>query len=139
MEDFESLLQLYKLTEEESNKQVTDSHLDDISRSNCSRWRSLPPQLEIENIVVEDIDREHKGEEEKRKDFFYAWKQKKGSLATYKKLICALLKIECKDDAEGVFKLLQQSLSTQQPHSSVPLRSKSTQTESESTGNIKSP
>lgn len=117
--EWSHLVERFQLTEENCDRQVSDSHLEDISRSFCSRWRSLHSYLELEDLVVRDIDREHKEEEEKRNDFFFAWKQKKGSHATYRKLICALLKIEYRNDAEKVCKLLMRPVSPQQASSSA--------------------
>lgn len=128
------LLQHYKLTEECCDRQVTDSHLEDISGCCCGQWRSLPSHLEMEMLVARDIEHEHTTEQEKRKDFLFAWKQKKGFHATYRKLVNALLRIDCRDDAGKVCKLLQESFFTQQPRS--PLESNPTQT-SDSTGMYK--
>ena len=41
--------------------------------------------------------------------FFSKWKEAKGSGATYRALISALLKIKCVEDAEGVCELLKNS------------------------------
>ena len=95
------------------NKQVSDAHLEDISRSCCSGWRSLPSRLEMRKIVVEDIDRlQGLSEEEKRLYFFKQWKSEKGSEATYKKLIDALVKIKCREDAEKVQCLIENPATT---------------------------
>ena len=89
-----------------ANSLVSDVHLQDISHSCCSKWRFLPARLEMEEIVVEDIDRlQGLSEEEKRLAFFKQWKSEKGSEATYKKLIDALEKIDCREDAENVFRI----------------------------------
>ena len=82
--------------------QVSDEHLETISRSCCEKWKSLPAHLELETIVASDIDKKQKDEDEKRHDFFKKWKLTKGSAATYGKLISALEKINCMDDAEKV-------------------------------------
>ena len=90
----------YGLADGYGDQPVTDEHLEIISRSCCKKWKSLPAHLELEDIVAEDIDKTQKGEREKRHDFLREWKSMKGSKATYKKLIAALLKIKCKDEAE---------------------------------------
>ena len=59
--------------------------------------------------MKDDIDRKGIGESEKRLDYFTEWKEQKGSAATYKSLIRALLKIGCRDDAEYVYQLSQSS------------------------------
>ena len=108
--EFSSLLSYFKLREEDCEKPVRDSHLDEISLKCCKDWRLLPSQLALEDIVVNDIDRKTCDEKEKRRDFFREWRQKKGRKATYEKLILASLKLEQQRDAEKVCELLQQSL-----------------------------
>jgi len=57
-------------------------------------------------IVVRDIIRSFQDEEERRHNFLLKWREEKGSSATYKALIDALLAIGCRDDAEEVLRLL---------------------------------
>lgn len=116
---FESLLHIYKLTKEDCAKQVTDVHLEKISHSHCSCWESLAPYLSIGRNIVKAINR--KGDEyEKKIEFFNTWKQEKGSDATYKAIIVALLEIKCRNDAEEVFKLLKCTPSLYQEAASMP-------------------
>ena len=63
---------------------------------------------------MSDIERSvsHHKESEKRIEFFCEWEKRSGSGATYKALICALLKIYCTEDAESVCKLLQKKPGT---------------------------
>ena len=89
--------------------QVSDIHLDNIARSYCRKWRSLSPHLEVPSIVVDDIDKCQASEEEKRRSFFFKWKERKGASATYRSLIKGLLEIDCQQDAESVCKLLKGS------------------------------
>lgn len=63
----------------------------------------------LESIVADDIDKSQVSEDQKRRTFFKQWKQMNGFDATYKNLISALLKIKCRQDAEHVCKLLQES------------------------------
>lgn len=104
------LLKAYCLTEENCNKEVSDRHLEEISRLHSREWKSLPSYLDIESIVADDMDHGVGNQHEKRLNFFLQWKQMKGSDATYFRLISALLKIKCRKDAESVCKLLQVSL-----------------------------
>ena len=126
-----TILNYYKLMEEDCEKQVSDAHFEDISRSNCEHWRSLPSKLKMEAIVVSDIERELTNEEERRLAFFKRWKKVKGFEATYKALITALLEIKCRQDAENICKVLKKSFSSsessQQATSSVPQRPETTQ------------
>ena len=111
MSDTAALLARYQLGEEACNQQVTDRHLDEIASSYCRRWRSLRAELGLKAIVEHDIDHSIPGDEEgKRLALFNKWKLMKGSSATYKALISALLEIKCQDDAEGVCEVLKKSL-----------------------------
>ena len=110
------LLKRYELTEEDLNKPVSDSHVEQISRSSCKHWKSLPGYLGLKPITAEDSDQKHFDPAEKRHDFFLKWKEIKGSGATYKQLIIALLKIDCREDAEAVCAVLKGSV---QPHPSA--------------------
>ena len=103
-----SMMEHFKLSEASFNRQVSDGHIEEISDSFCEKWRSLPPYLEMETIMAKDIDRDHPGEEcEKRCSFLKKWKKMKGLKATYKSLIHALLQAKCREEAEGVCKLLR--------------------------------
>lgn len=100
------LLEKMKLTEDCCNSPVSTQHLEDISSSHCGQWRKLPSRLGLNTIVVDDICRKPVDEEEKRTSFFKKWHEMKGSDATYKALIRALLGIGCVSDAESVCKML---------------------------------
>lgn len=102
-----SLMERYELTDEECSKQVSDKHLEELSRTHCSKWRRLPVHLDLDTIVQEDIDCIAIAEDDKRYKFFKEWKERIGNAATYKTLVAALLKIDCRNDAEYVCDLLQ--------------------------------
>ena len=104
----EKLLKQFRFCEEEYNKKVTDRHLLDISRSYFEKWRSLYPYLDMTKTDVTNAEKDGNGEENERQKFLERWQEKKGCDATYIKLINALLEVECRSDAEGVCKLLQQ-------------------------------
>ena len=122
------LLREYKLTEEDSEQCISDPHLEEISRTSSMKWRLLPSHLELSDAekTVGDIERDSQKEDERRNNFFFTWKRKKGTRATYRKLVHALLKIDCRGDAEKVCKLLMESVSTRQKNSSPPVKSKPT-------------
>ena len=108
---FSSLLVNYQLTIDNCNREISDEHLQEISQSHCGQWRSLPSHLKMPTITSDDVDRETShNEEEKRLKFFKKWKQERGSDATYKELIHALITIKCRQDAEVVCKVLKKSL-----------------------------
>jgi hypothetical protein len=111
----QDLLKCCGLSHRSSKKPVSDAHLEEISRSSCKQWKSLPSHLDLETIVASDIDRSQKDEREKRHDFFKKWKDIKGSGATYKQLINALLKIKCVQDAEKICQLLKESTQPSTP------------------------
>ena len=96
--------------------------LEKISRTCITRWRSLPPYLDVSSITIDDIDHDSNKEEEKRNDFS-DWKLKNGSRATYRKLLHGLLEIGCRDDAEKVCRLLRESVSTLEQNSATGRRS----------------
>ena len=104
------LVDQYGLSEADTSQQASDSDLELISRSCCEQWKSLPPYLGMETIVANDIDKSQKAPQEKRHDFFQKWKEIKGSNATYKVLISALLKMKCGQDAEKVCQILKKSI-----------------------------
>ena len=105
-----SLMEHYSLNEQDCSKQFQDKLLDKIADTYCREWRKLRSQFEMPSIVEHDIDHSATDEENKRRDFLLKWKRVKGSAATPKALINALLEIKCRDDAEGVCQLLQQWL-----------------------------
>ena len=107
------VMKTYNVPEKACHKKVTDKHLDMISRSCCKEWKSLPSYLGLETIVADDISRSGGREEEKRHGFLLKWRDIRGSRATYKHLIEALLDMKCVDDAEKVCKLLKDSTSLQ--------------------------
>ena len=107
---FSDLIKRYELSHRSTKKQVSDAHLELISRSYCEEWKSLPPHLKLETIVANDIDRSAKDERQKRHDFLFEWKDIKGSAANYKQLITALLQIKRRQDAEKVCELLKESI-----------------------------
>ena len=108
--DADYLMAQHSLSEENCRQTITDCLLSKISLSHCSKWRMLPSHLGLEKIVANDISRDFPNEEERRFQFFSKWKEIQGSDATYEVLIGALLTIDCREDAEGVCKILKTSL-----------------------------
>lgn len=111
MAEVKDLMKHYHLSEEDCAQQISDIHIDEIALSYCGKWRSLPPYLKLERIVADDIDRGPGSERDKRRTFLQTWKDAQGSGATYAVLISALLKIRCRNDAEGVCNLMKKDLS----------------------------
>lgn len=111
-EALRSLMLDYNLTQDCCNRQITKIHVGDISRNVCRRWKSLVAYLGMRGIVVSNIEHEPMNEEERRQNFFSQWKNDKGSEATYMVLIDALLRINCRSDAEYVCGLLQNPANT---------------------------
>lgn len=113
---FFDLITSFDLTEKDVNEKITDQHIEVISRSMCSKWKSLPSHLGLDTTIVDDIQRSRHliDESEKRNKFLTIWKEEKGSEATYKNLIGGLLAIQRRDNAESVCKLLKGADSVQQ-------------------------
>jgi hypothetical protein len=100
----------YRLKDKDLDREIRDRHLDRIAQSYCREWRRLPTYLGLDKIVVTNIERGYgqgNNEDDKKRDFFSEWKQRRGSRATYRQLIYALLEIGCEEDAEGVCVVLQ--------------------------------
>ena len=107
---FVTLQKSYALEDADFNAQVSDAHLDDFSRCCSSDWKFLCSHLKLDKIVVDDIDCRPLSPKQKRRRFFSEWKQRKGSDATYKVLVQALLEIDRRKDAEYLCELLKNSL-----------------------------
>ena len=94
------------LRDEDCNRVVEDEDIEYISSHLCQKWRPLRSLLGMPRVMEQDIDQDHSKEEEKRRTFFFEWRDREGSEATYRRLIGALLEIGCREDAEGVCQLL---------------------------------
>ena len=89
---------------------VSDFHLEEIASFHCERWRSLHSPLKVPKMIVLDAERDNPNDEEgKRRQFLRKWKGIKGPDATYERLHMALLKINCREDAESVYGLISPS------------------------------
>ena len=86
------------------NESCSEEHINVISQD--LPWRLVAPYLDLTATDIDDID--HGGEEsEKRRKALLRWKEKQAYLATYKKLIEALLAIGYATTAERVCNLLK--------------------------------
>lgn len=103
----QDLMGNFGVTDEDCNKEVSDEHVEMISRSHCEDWESLLPYLGLKPIVANDIGKQNLEPREKRKKFLSQWKKIEGDNATYQQLVKALLKIQCRQDAEMILKMLQ--------------------------------
>ena len=92
------------LTDRAYSAQISNDHLEIIVKTCCTKWRLLSPQFQLQDAIENDKD-----EQEEKSCFFYQWKQRKGSEATYKALIIALQSICCQRDAEFVCELIDSS------------------------------
>ena len=99
----------FELADQELDKVISDLHLDDIAQTRCTYWKFLSSRLRLQDVVAKDIDKDFPTESEKRREFFQQWKQRKGSEATYRSLVKALLDINQRRDAEYVCNLLRQA------------------------------
>ena len=106
MAEFALLLKHYCLKEDDCRKKISDKHLREMDPY-CSKWKELPSYLGLEAHFVGDIEGNYAKEEERRYQFLFGWRERKGFEANYKALIEALLKIKRRNDAEGVCELLK--------------------------------
>ena len=107
MSSVTELVQRCQLTDEcVLDTKVTSDRFNAVSRSLC-KWRSLAPDLDIAQQVVEDIEKDYHEEERKRSAFLKEWQQKFSVRATYRKLIEALLEIERTEDALKICELFK--------------------------------
>ena len=112
---FSNLIAHFKLTEEDCEREVSDTDIVKIASSLHGKWKSqLPPLLGMDPIVVTDIVGApgYISEEDRRLAFFKEWKQQNGFDSTYKTIISALLEIKCRQDAENVCKILKEATLT---------------------------
>ena len=109
------------LAEEHLDKVISDLHLDEITQTACSIWKSLPPYKELKNfdVAIQDIDKENLNEADKIRELFRRWKQRKGSEATYTSILRALLSTERRKDAEYLCRLVITSV-TRFPGKKIP-------------------
>ena len=117
-----NLMAHYELTEEDCNREVSDTDIAKIASSLHGKWKTqLPPLLGMDPITVTDIvgTPGHIPEEDRRLAFFREWKQQKGFDAIYKTLISALLEIKCRQDAESVCKILKETTPSSQASAST--------------------
>ena len=118
--DLTQILEENGLTMQDVDRLVSDIHLERISHSCCERWERLPPHLQLKPNVADDISSSNNTPEQKRYIFLKEWKKIKGSHATYKKLLSALLVIESTDDAERICKMVRESSPSTAAASALP-------------------
>lgn len=97
--DLTSILERFGLSLQDVDRVMSDAHLERFSGSCCKRWERLPPHLQLESYVADDISSSSNTPEVKRYTFLRKWKKIQGSNATYKQLLSALLVIESREDA----------------------------------------
>ena len=105
-----TLCEELKLADQGLDKQISEVHFDEIAQTRDINWKFLPSRLGLQDVTAKDIDKDYSNELEKRRELFRKWKQIKGSEATYRSLVRALLDIKQRDNAEYVLKLLCQAV-----------------------------
>ena len=103
-------MESFHLSDKVVDLQVSDVHLHEICCCSCTKWRLLYSYLAMDKTMVSDVERMNVSEEERRHSFFSVWRERKGSAATYQRLVQALLQAGCREDAEKVCKILATSL-----------------------------
>ena len=97
----------HQLTDKDISKKVNVSHLEFTSCSCYKQWQSLPPILGLQsNVAVNTHD-----EKKKCFAFLLGWMTTKGSGATHKQLLTALLRIKCEEAAEMLCTKIKMSVS----------------------------
>jgi len=94
------------ISQEQLKQPVTDEHIREISLK-MTKWEDWASALELTPTQIEDIDRENLTMHAKRSAVLRVWKESFGSMATYEKLIDALLKLNLRKNAEFVCSLLK--------------------------------
>ena len=103
------LLKRHKLTDKDINRPVNVNNLELTSHFCYKQWKSLPSHLGVQSNVVGEIDKTYEDEKTKCLNFLLRWM--KGSRATYRQLLTALLSIKCEQAAEMLSKKLKESAS----------------------------
>ena len=80
----------------------SDEKMEHLSRKLGEKWKTLGRRLGFDEATIDDFDQANNKLAEKAYKMLMAWKQKKGSEATYKVLYDALCDelVECKFLAE---------------------------------------
>ena len=94
------------ISQEHLKQQVTREHAHEISRI-MTKWEDWASALELTPTQIEDIDRGNPTMHTKRSAVLRVWEESFGSMATYGKLIDALLKLNLRKTAEFVCSLLK--------------------------------
>ena len=94
----------HQISVEALKEGISESHLQEILSKYCKNWRDLQPHLEVTGSNFGTTVDDERG---KRKSFFQEWTRQKGKGANYFKLVSALLKTNCQEDASFVCSLLQ--------------------------------
>ena len=111
MRNLKKLLSRNQLKISDVDKKITDEHMLFISKELCCNFRDLMLRLHLRTTV--NIDLSKVDDDEKRHTIFKTWKKEQGSKATYTKLIKALLKMKCREDAKYICELLKNADSVQ--------------------------
>ena len=107
--ELDSLLATHEVARENSNKKISDKDIDKISQSCGFPYGRLSSYLGLKQVCAQDAKQDGKSEPDRRAGLLEAWKQMKGSDATYRALIAALLEMERRDDAEIICNFLKES------------------------------
>ena len=86
--------------------ECSKEHVQEIGKT--IDWRAVGQYL-LSDVELGDIDIDGHNEGLKRTNMLNKWKEKKSFMATYSKLIEAMLKAGKGDQANGVCKLLQRT------------------------------
>lgn len=116
MAELSALMKNYSLSEQYCNRTVSDRNLEEICRHyglNNSSWKVLRSPLGMapdgSTAFTDILSNAFHLEKATYHDFFFNWKRTKGSAATYKRLLNALVATDSHKEAHFVCSLLKQS------------------------------
>ena len=102
---YEDLLARHKVNSSLMQQTISDDHLTELA-SRLDKWETLARSLRLSSTDIENV--KSLGDVEiQRYELLKCWKQRCGSMATYKALVEAFLEINRTDFAEKVVALLQ--------------------------------
>ena len=102
---YEDLLARHKVNSSLMQQTISDDHLTELA-SRLDKWETLARSLRLSSTDIENV--KSSGDVEiQRYELLKCWKQRCGSMATYKALVEAFLEINRTDFTEKVVTLLQ--------------------------------
>ena len=106
------MLNQHGLSYEEVDRECDDGVFIEVSQHMNDDYTVAGHCLNLSTKRVCSISKSDKSDVQKKIELLWAWKRKNGSVATYKELVKAFLKIEDRFVAESIFKYLSKRMTT---------------------------